>query len=98
MATPPLSRPAPPIPDDALVAKSLGILSYFQQKYSRSAELLQESIANGSADGEMYYYLGMDDYQLKQSRDSKQALQRALAMNIPDKQIAEAKRVLAELK
>ena len=31
----------------------------------------------------MYDYLGMDDYQLKQSRDSKQALQRALAMNIP---------------
>ena len=30
-------------PDDALVAKSLGILSYIQQKYSRSAELLQES-------------------------------------------------------
>jgi tetratricopeptide (TPR) repeat protein len=85
-------------PNDALVAKSLGILSYFQQKYSRSAELLQESIADGSADGQMYYYLGMDDYQLKQSRDSKQALQRALAMNIPDKQITEAKRVLAEMK
>lgn len=85
-------------PDDPAVARSLGILSYFQSNYGRSAELLQEGIDSGHPDGDMYYYLGMDDYRLKQTQDSKKALQRALAMNLPEKQATEAKRVLAELK
>ena len=85
-------------PDDPEVAKSLGILSFSQAKYARSVELLQESIARNSDDGELYYYLGMDDYQLKRNKESKQALGQSLALNIPDKLAAEAKRVLAELK
>jgi tetratricopeptide (TPR) repeat protein len=85
-------------PDDLAVGKSLGILSYYQQNYSRSEEILQESITDGKPDGELYYYLGMDSYQLKQGKESKQDLQQALAMRIPDNLAAEAKRTLAELK
>ena len=85
-------------PDDPAVAKSLGILSYGQGKYARSAEVLQQSLAGGQADGEQYYYLGMDYYQLKQNQESKQDLTRALSQKISDPMAAEAKRVLAELK
>jgi tetratricopeptide (TPR) repeat protein len=85
-------------PDDTEVARSLGILSYYQAKYPKSAELLQESIANNRDDGELYYYLGMDCYQLKRNKDSKQDLERALTLKIPDKLAAEAKRTLAGLK
>ncbi len=85
-------------PDDPEVARSLGILSYYQAKYPRSAELLDESIAKSKDDGELYYYLGMDYYQLKKSQQSKQALGKALALKLPDKLAAEAKRTLASLK
>jgi tetratricopeptide (TPR) repeat protein len=85
-------------PNDSEVAKSLGILSYYQAKYPRSAELLQESMAKSKDDGELSYYLGMDYYQLKRTKESKQALQRALTLKIPDKLAAEARRTLAGLK
>ena len=85
-------------PDDPEVAASLGILSYYQAKYPRSAELLKESIAISKDNGELYYYLGMDYYQLKRSKESKQALERALTLKISDKLAAEAKRILAGLK
>jgi Flp pilus assembly protein TadD len=85
-------------PDDPELAKSLGILSYYQAKYNRSAELLQETIGRNRDDGELYYYLGMDYSQLKQNKESKQALGRALALKIPDKLAAEAKRTLDGLK
>jgi tetratricopeptide (TPR) repeat protein len=85
-------------PDDPEVTKSLAILSYYQTKYPRSAEILQSTIAGSRDDGELYYYLGMDYFQLKQRKESKQALAKALALKIPDKLAAEAKRTLEELK
>jgi tetratricopeptide (TPR) repeat protein len=85
-------------PDDPEVALSLGILSYHRAQYARSAELLRESMAQSKDDGELYYYLGMDYYQLKRTKESKQALDRALTLKIPDKLAAEAKRILAGLK
>jgi Flp pilus assembly protein TadD len=85
-------------PDDLEVAKSLGILSYYQAKYPRSAELLGESLAKSKDDGELYYYLGMDYYQLKRGKESKQAMERALALRIPDNLATDAKRILAGLK
>jgi tetratricopeptide (TPR) repeat protein len=85
-------------PDDPEVARSLGILSYYQARYSRSAELLREIAAQYKNDGELCYCLGMDDYQLKRPKESKQALERALALKIPETEAAEAKRILAALK
>jgi tetratricopeptide (TPR) repeat protein len=85
-------------PEDPELGASLGILSFYQSKYSRSAELLQESVANGGNDGQIYYYLGMDYFQLKRNTESKQTLERALALNIPDKMAADARKTLASLK
>jgi Flp pilus assembly protein TadD len=59
---------------------------------------LGASIASSKNDGELYYYLGMDYYQLKRSQESKQALGRALALKIPEKQATEARRIMAALK
>ncbi|MGP8201755.1 MAG: tetratricopeptide repeat protein [Limisphaerales bacterium] len=85
-------------PEDPAVAKSLGILSFYKANYTRSAELLRETLAKTKKDGELYCYLGLDEYRLKRTKESKQALERALALGIPDKLAAEAKRILAELK
>jgi tetratricopeptide (TPR) repeat protein len=85
-------------PEDARVARTLGILAYRQKDYSRSAELLLESIRNTDNDAEAFCYLGLAQHQLKQPAASQQALQRALALNVQPPLANEARRVLAELK
>jgi tetratricopeptide (TPR) repeat protein len=85
-------------PNDTEVARSLGILSYYQQKYPRSAELLQETASSNPSDGELYYYLGMDHFQLKENKESKASLEKALSLKIPDNLASQAKTTLASLK
>jgi tetratricopeptide (TPR) repeat protein len=85
-------------PDDPEVAGSLGILSYYQSRYPKSVGLLQEGMAKNADDGQLYYYLGMDYYQLQRRKESKEALERSLTLMIPDKLAANAKRILADLK
>jgi hypothetical protein len=46
----------------------------------------------------VFYYLGMDQYRLKQQTESKRSLQRALDLSLPGELASEARRVLAELK
>jgi Flp pilus assembly protein TadD len=85
-------------PDDPEVAKSLGILSYYQGNFSRSAEVLQECIEEGQNSAEVYYYLGMAYYGLKENGQSKPALEKALALNVSGRLADEARRTLAQLK
>jgi tetratricopeptide (TPR) repeat protein len=86
------------LPNDADVAKTLGIALYLRnQDYRNSARLLDEVVSKGSEDAKSLYYLGMARYQLKDPA-SKDALQKALALNIEPKLAADARRILAELK
>jgi tetratricopeptide (TPR) repeat protein len=85
-------------PNDPEVAKALGIIVYRQGDYSRSAQLLKESASKRNGDAQVMYYLGMAQYRLKKPAESKQSLQRALDLNLPGELVAEARRVLAELK
>jgi tetratricopeptide (TPR) repeat protein len=85
-------------PDDLDLARTLGILAYRKAEYRESVRLLRDSSRKFDNDGELSYYLGMDYYQLKQRKESKESLQRALALNVPSPMDGEAKRVLAELK
>lgn len=85
-------------PDDTELAKSLGILCYYQAKYPRSAEVLQETVDKNHKDGEAYYYLGMDLYQSKRNKESKQALEQALALKIPEQLASTARQTLAGMK
>jgi tetratricopeptide (TPR) repeat protein len=85
-------------PDDPDVAKTLGIVTYRRGDYKRAAQLLKESAGKRTGDAELFYYLGMAHYQLKEKSDSKKALNQAVTLNANAKFVEEAKKVLAELK
>jgi tetratricopeptide (TPR) repeat protein len=86
------------LPEDARLARLLGILAYRQREYSRSAQLLSESARKAASDAVGLFYLGMAQYQLKQWPQSKENLRSALALNLPANFATEARRALAELK
>jgi predicted Zn-dependent protease len=68
-------------PDDPEVAKVLGKIIYRLEDYDRSAQLLKESARKRTTDAELFFYLGMAHYHLKQIAESKRALGQALALN-----------------
>lgn len=85
-------------PQDRQVARVLGMLSYQRGEFARAAELLAESASQFPADANLFYSLGVAQYKLKQSRESKESLTKALAMAPDSPLAAEAKRLLSELK
>jgi exosortase/archaeosortase family protein len=85
-------------PEDARLARTLGILAYRQGDYPRSAQLLFQSAREADKDGELLYYLGMAQCQLKQRVQGKESLQRALALDITPALADKARRALNELK
>jgi tetratricopeptide (TPR) repeat protein len=85
-------------PDDADVAKALGIIMYRQGTYPRAATLLQESSRKRENDAEVFFYLGMTKQKQQSKTDAKAALQRALELKLGGDDAAEARKALAELK
>lgn len=85
-------------PDDLEVAKAFGIILYRQADYTRAEGLFKESAGENAKDPELFYYLGMAQYQLKETVECKKNLQRALNLNLSAKFTQETKQVLAELK
>jgi len=85
-------------PQDPEIAKVLGILEYRKANYRRAVQLLRESAPSRKDDAELFYFLGMVQYQLKARPESKAALEQALALNVQPKFADDAKRVLLELK
>lgn len=85
-------------PDDIQLERALGILAYRRSDFNRAAQLLQDSSQTLTSDAELFYYLGMAQYQLKHMPQSKAALQRATALKIQGKPADDARKVLAELK
>src|SRR6185437_13345884 len=85
------------LPEDTELARALGILSFRRGDYRATIRFLNQSADGGSANGSTLYYLGMAYYQLKDIRQSRNVLQRAVALNLPHPFADEAKRVLAEL-
>ena len=84
-------------PDDPHLAKVLGVVAYRRANYSAAAQHLKQSLQTRKNDGELLFYFGMAQYQLKAKAESKAALQQALTLNIQPKLADEAKRVLADL-
>jgi Flp pilus assembly protein TadD len=78
-------------------AKRLGIAEFNRGNFTPAAQLLKESSRGRTDDAELFYYLGMSHYRLKQKTDSKKALNQALALNLSSPLAAEAKRILPEL-
>jgi tetratricopeptide (TPR) repeat protein len=85
-------------PDDSEVAKTLGIITCQRKDYSRAAQLLKESRRKQANDGELCYYLGTAHVALKENLEAKEALQKALQLNVDPKLATEARKLLAELK
>ncbi|HEY3862855.1 MAG TPA: tetratricopeptide repeat protein [Verrucomicrobiae bacterium] len=86
------------MPDDPALGRILGVLAYRRADFNTSKFLLQESSRKFSGDGELFYYLGMDCYQLKDPKNCKEALQHALDLRLPDPLAADARRIMAQLK
>jgi len=85
-------------PQDRRVGRALGLAAYQRGDFARAAQLLAESAPHYPNDGNLFYCLGIAQYRLKQSRESKESLAKALTL-APDSPLSvEAKRVLAELK
>jgi tetratricopeptide (TPR) repeat protein len=86
-------------PGDNELTRALGLLAYRRGDYQRAALMLQDSSQTFNSDGELFYFLGMSNYKLnKAPAATKQALQRALALNVSSKYADDAKKVLQELK
>jgi tetratricopeptide (TPR) repeat protein len=83
-------------PDDAVIAKTLGILSYRRAFYPQSVELLKEAAAKRKDDPEVLYYLGEVHRQLKQYTECKSELERALTLKLSPGLANDAKSALAE--
>ena len=83
-------------PDDAVIAKTLGILNYRRGFYIQSVELLKAAAAKRKDDPEVLYYLGEVYRQLKQYTECKGELERALTMNLSPGLADDAKGALAE--
>jgi tetratricopeptide (TPR) repeat protein len=82
--------------NDPNLAKALGVLAFHREDYTRAVQLLTES-SRKLNDAETLYYLGMGQYRLKRPQESKQTLEKALALNLSPQLAEQAKRVLAEL-
>ncbi len=85
------------MPNDPEIAKLLGIAEFKRGDFSRSAQFLKEGSRGRANDAELFYYLGLSHYRLKQKTESKKALDHALALNLPSPLAAEARRILPEL-
>ena len=84
-------------PNDAAVARALGIIAFHRKDYSRASQLLKEASRTNPADAEGLYYLGVAQFHLKEKNESRQTLQRALSLDGNATFAAEARRIIAEL-
>ena len=86
------------LPDDLEISRTLGLITYRRGDFRSAARFLTESTRAGLADGKSLFYLGMAQFRLKSYKESKVALQRALALNLPADLADEAKKTLPQLK
>lgn len=85
-------------PDDADLTGALGVLAYQRGDFAQSVQLLKQITDRLNKNGPLLYYLGKADYQLKQKQESKDALQRALTLDLQSDLAADARKTLEQLK
>jgi tetratricopeptide (TPR) repeat protein len=91
-------KAAAAFPDDADLAKAVGLVEYRRKNYAQSLQSLTQSARSKKDDAELFWYQGMDYYALKQPADAKKALQHAVELKLPAGLDAQAKEVLGLLK
>jgi tetratricopeptide (TPR) repeat protein len=83
-------------PDDAEIAKILGILDYRRGLAAQSLELLKEAATKRKDDPELLYYLAEDYRQTKDYDACKDTVQRALSLNLAAEFTGQANKTLEE--
>ncbi|MDB6092985.1 MAG: uncharacterized protein JWM32_547 [Verrucomicrobia bacterium] len=86
------------LPKDPELAKVLGIALYRQNDFDRATTFLTESAAVRPEDAELQFYLGMAQFRVSASPESRQMLQRAIELGLPAPLSAEARKALEERK
>ena len=89
-----LTRARTAFPNDADLAKALGIAAFRSNDFRRAAPLLREVTAARPDDAESLFLLGFSSVQLKDRPTAQQALSRALELDPQNAQAAEARRAL----
>ncbi len=84
-------------PTNALLSKTLGIQTYLKGDYARALSLLKETAASSDADATSVYYLGLTQNRLRDATAPK-SLQRAIDMGLKGDQLADARKLIAEMK
>ncbi len=84
-------------PDDPEIAKVLGINFYQQGDFKRSVQVLKESIRSRVDDPELFYFLGLAQFHLKEAEESRRALQKALSLDAGATFAADARKVLQKM-
>lgn len=87
------AKAASAYPGDEDVAKVIGMVEYRRKDYAKSLRSLDQSVRKKGDDAELFWYMGMDYYELKQSAEAKKALKQAVDLKLPAKLDAEARRV-----
>ena len=84
-------------PDDPQVAKALALILFQRGDYHRAAGLFTTISSSDGADAEVFYYLGISEFHLRNLAQSKTSLQHALNLNLSGQQATDARQTLAEL-
>jgi len=82
-------------PNDAEVAKALGIAVYRQKNHIRAVSLLEEAVRQRGTDPEVHFYLGAAQLELKKTAEGKKSLEKAMENGLKGDLAAEAKKLLA---
>jgi len=85
-------------PKDNDISKALGIISYRRGDLQGAIRFLNPGTQEAAADGKTLFYLGMAQFRLKQLKESKSSLEKALAKNLPAQLADDARRTLAQIK
>ena len=78
--------------------KLLGKVAYRRKDYSQAVQLLSQSSAELQQDADVFFHLGLAYHQLNRKDQTKNALEKALGLNLETKSAQEAKQILASLK
>jgi len=84
--------------DDPEFNRAYGILQYQRADYQAAARTLSDAAKKRPNDETIQYYLGMSHYQLKQPKETKVALKKAIDLQPKAPFASEVQRILAELK
>ncbi len=84
-------------PNDARLARSLGILCLERGEHSRAVQLLIQASQGRADDAELFYYLGVAQKASRANKAARESFEKALSLKLNEDLAAKAARELANL-